>query len=672
MGRMNVLVYSGTGTTVESVRHCLYSLRRLLSPNYAVIPTTADTLLKEPWETSCALLIIPGGADLGYCRVLNGEGNRKIAQFVRKGGAFIGFCAGGYYGCKMVEFEVGNGKMEVVGSRELQFFPGACRGAAFAGFQYASEKGARAPKIKVEKEALGNNELEGFNSYYNGGGLFVDADKYADRGVEVLARFEETEKLSVEGGDAAVVYCKIGNGGAILTGPHPEFAAVNLDKSARDYAYRERIELIEHTDNQREAFLRACLVKLGLNISEEIGAIPSLSLLHLSSTSPADVGLLADRLRDISVTDGDKQKIIGENDTFILERNSAPFSMGSLADALAGEQDSPHKIIDYNKVVKHVQIHDSGLPPTKDTPYFDHAAYFEHLKRYRSRSRSSPENFGSFLLYGEVVTSTNTMLDKNFELLQRLPSGLTAVATLQVAARGRGSNVWVSPMGALVFSTCIRHPRELSVQAPVVFVQYLVALAIVEAIKSYDIGFEDMPVRLKWPNDIYAENPKNEKEFLKIAGILVNSSYANNQFLLVVGCGINTTNNAPTTSLNHILDKLNRTRKSKNLSRLPSFEQERLLAKILVVFEEMYYQFCRSGFAPFEELYYRHWLHSGQIVRLEMEGGRKARIRGITPDYGLLTADELDESDRLTGRSFTLQSDNNSFDFFKGLLRRKT
>ena len=298
------------------------------------------------------------------------------------------------------------------------------------------------------------------------------------------------------------------------------FAAINLDKNSGDSEYRERIELIERTDIQREAFLRACLIKLGLRASGEASAIPTLSLLHLSSTNPADVGHLVNRLREISVADGDRQKIVGENDTFILERNPEPFSVGSLAGALTGEQDSPRGIIDYNKVEKHVQIHDSGHPPPKETPYFDHAAYFKHLERYRSQSRSSPEIFGSFLLYGEVVTSTNTMLDKyapprvskpelcltqiirNFELLQRLPSGLTAVATLQVAGRGRGSNVWVSPMGALVFSTCIRHPRELSVQAPVVFVQYLVALAIVEAIKSYDIGFGDMPVRLKWPNDI--------------------------------------------------------------------------------------------------------------------------------------------------------------------------
>lgn len=67
------------------------------------------------------------------------------------------------------------------------------------------------------------------------------------------------------------------------------------------------------------------------------------------------------------------------------------------------------------------------------------------------------------------------------------------------------------------------------------------------------------------------------------------------------------------------------------------------------------------------------WVHrSNQVVRLEMENGAKARIRGITMDYGLLRADELDENDRQTGRVFTLQSDNNSFDFFKGLLKKKT
>lgn len=38
--------------------------------------------------------------------------------------------------------------------------------------------------------------------------------------------------------------------------------------------------------------------------------------------------------------------------------------------------------------------------------------------------------------------------------------------------------------------------------APVVFIQYLAALAVVRGIKTYDKGYENLPVKMKWPNDI--------------------------------------------------------------------------------------------------------------------------------------------------------------------------
>ena len=192
-----------------------------------MIPIGEAALLKEPWAPTCALLVFPGGADLGYCRVLNGAGNRAISQFVRRGGAYLGFCAGGYYGSRRCEFEVGNSELEVVGSRELAFFPGTCRGGAFKGFAYHSERGAKAAKIVVRKEGL-SGEIDGlpdeFRCYYNGGGVFVDAEKLADgsNGVEILAEY--ADGLDVESGAcrAAVVYSKVGDGHAIVTGPHPE------------------------------------------------------------------------------------------------------------------------------------------------------------------------------------------------------------------------------------------------------------------------------------------------------------------------------------------------------------------------------------------------------------------------------------------------------------------
>jgi len=188
-----------------------------------VISVTGETIIKEPWTASCALLVFPGGADLGYCRTLNGEGNRKIKQFVQRGGAYLGLCAGGYYGSSRCEFEVGNKRMEVIGSRELAFFPGTCRGCAFPGFVYHSEDGARAVELQAEKTSLAEGSVpDVFRSYYNGGGVFVDAPKYKGQGVEVLASYSAPLGVVSGEGAAAVVYCKVGEGAAVLTGPHPE------------------------------------------------------------------------------------------------------------------------------------------------------------------------------------------------------------------------------------------------------------------------------------------------------------------------------------------------------------------------------------------------------------------------------------------------------------------
>jgi biotin--protein ligase len=115
--------------------------------------------------------------------------------------------------------------MAVVGDRELEFYPGICRGLAFSGFIYHSEAGARAADLKINKAALPDAKQdlpETFKSYYNGGGVFVDAKKLETRGVETLASY--TEDLNVDSGEgtAAVVYRKVGDGHVVLTGPHPE------------------------------------------------------------------------------------------------------------------------------------------------------------------------------------------------------------------------------------------------------------------------------------------------------------------------------------------------------------------------------------------------------------------------------------------------------------------
>jgi len=151
---------------------------------------------------------------------------------------------------------------------------------------------------------------------------------------------------------------------------------------------------------------------------------------------------------------------------------------------------------------------------------------------------------------------------------------------------------------------------------------------------------------------------------VKIGGILVNSSYSGSDYNLVVGIGLNLANAAPTTSLNALA--------AASRHKLEPFQPEKLLARILTTFESIYNNFCSEGWnRTLEDEYYRNWLHTEQIVTLEMEGGARAKIKGITRDWGLLLAEELGWEDRGTGKIFQLQSDSNSFDFFKGLLKRK-
>lgn len=229
-----------------------------------------------------------------------------------------------------------------------------------------------------------------------------------------------------------------------------------------------------------------------------------------------------------------------------------------------------------------------------------------------------------------------------------------------------------------MFSFILTHPLALSATAPVVFLQYLAAIAVAEAVQNYDRArYKDVPVRLKWPNDIYAGVKRGDgrEESVKIGGILVNTQYSGGDYDVVVGIGLNVSNAAPTTSLNNLVHDLNAAadKSGSSQSSLQGFTPERLLASVLTTFSALYAMFKHSGFpGAIEQLYYKHWLHEGQIVTLEEEGGVKARIRGVTRDWGLLLAEEVrGETSSGTGRAFALQSDSNSFDFMKGLVKRK-
>lgn len=675
---MNVLVYSGPGTTKESVKHCLETLRLQLSPHYAVVTISESALINDPWQTKSSCLVIPGGADLPYCEALRGEGVKKISQFVRKGGKYIGFCAGGYFGASRCEFEVGNPLMEVSGPRDLGFFPGTARGCAFKGFVYESHEGARAPTLAVNKALLSSFPGEFVKNYYNGGGTFVDASSYPN--TEVLARY--IDSLDVDSPDsAAIILCQVGKGRALLTGTHPEFSASLLKAADSEKTFKGIIADLKDQEMASTLFLKGLLEKLGLKINENLEAgVPRLTPIHVVSP------LAPERAHNLYKAIQDNMEFVDPARNTVFEDITNTFHIYSEAsdNSMLGDSSDPADLTDVS-----LKFYDKGgVPDHKLTPYFNLNKYFEALAELGGHNIK----VGSLIGYGEVVTSTNTLMDNNLRFLENLPHGFTLTASVQVAGKGRGGNVWINPKGVMATSILFKIPADERQSSSIVTLQYLCGLALIELILGYGstdpgngVGYEEMPIRIKWPNDLFVLKPEyfnkvsdgnntsdtvdgDEHRWVKILGALIKSIYVNKQFHLVWGGGVNVSNEAPTTSLNLVLAKLNEIRMSAGLESLPPYDHETLLAKLVYTMDHFYEVFARSGLRPFLPLYYKRWFHSEQtvVVQDDAHNSRKCVIKGITPDYGMLVAHDVNTNQRLE-----LQPDGNSFDIFKGLVYTK-
>lgn len=146
----------------------------------------------------------------------------------------------------------------------------------------------------------------------------------------------------------------------------------------------------------------------------------------------------------------------------------------------------------------------------------------------------------------ESLGSTNDYLT---ELAQTgAPEGTVVIAKEQTAGKGRLGRRWASPPGGAWLSMLLR-PSITVDQAGCIAI--LVAVSLAQAIR----GRWAVPVRVKWPNDLYVRERK-------LGGILVElSSQAHSIEWLVAGIGVNVNNElpketrVPATSLAHELGR---------------------------------------------------------------------------------------------------------------------
>jgi biotin--protein ligase len=193
------------------------------------------------------------------------------------------------------------------------------------------------------------------------------------------------------------------------------FAAANLNPQPSIPGYEELVAKLAANDRSRLSFLNACLSKLGLEVNHGGAAIPPLSSLHLSSLNHIELVQLLQSWEDI-IDQEDGQKLIkGEGNVFNLQDAESYLDVDSLRTSLSGMEkytNNGYGFTGADSASKKIIAHGKEYPQSKHTPQFKHGLYYSSLDSYRQQERDA-RSWGSVLMYGEVLMSTNTLLEKS-------------------------------------------------------------------------------------------------------------------------------------------------------------------------------------------------------------------------------------------------------------------
>lgn len=213
---------------------------------------------------------------------------------------------------------------------------------------------------------------------------------------------------------------------------------------------------------------------------------------------------------------------------------------------------------------------------------------------------------GHTLAYIQSVPSTQNVL-KDILRIPWTQEGWVAVTGHQTNGRGRRGTKWTSPGGSIAISMALKvdiaHAERLT------FMQYIAALAARDAVQAPEWG--GIQVLVKWPNDIYVGHKK-------VGGVLCEAVLKGNVFEVVVGVGVNVTNEEPTTCL---------------IRNGEADMREVFVGHYLSAFERLYDEFCEQGFSGrIKEKYLKCWMHSDQKVRIGGLEGPTAIVKGLAPN----------------------------------------
>jgi len=411
---MNVLVYSGTEILPLSLTNVLASLRTILFPHYTVQTITQSSLTSQPWRISCALIVLPQFQK--HYSGLSIVANKKIGEFVEAGGKCLIFGAKAHIRSRSsngLDFRI---RCMTIGSEEkealaipLKFYDkeNNCHVAFVKDDEHDRSREDDNPHIatlitsdRVNLRCFhetGNGNLVGFDDLKN---------------ISVLARHESAEREELD--CLACLSMKISEGQLTLMSPSIEYPLTQ--DPVRPFFTAFSSDDLQSFESSRTGFLKHVLQDIGLNIPNDgLSLLSFHSLPQLLSSAPHCSFSLSKAIRTTFKLSQDMKGVHKDvNDDFQFHSFDRQHSLELLASTRKNEDpagDTPDRL-------KHIVVCGDGILPDRQiTPQFDLGAYYETLCYLREnsrlkRSKESTWGIGEAVLYGEVVTSTQTMFDK--------------------------------------------------------------------------------------------------------------------------------------------------------------------------------------------------------------------------------------------------------------------
>ncbi len=182
---------------------------------------------------------------------------------------------------------------------------------------------------------------------------------------------------------------------------------------------------------------------------------------------------------------------------------------------------------------------------------------------------SNVTEIGKEIVVYDEVESTNTIA---YELLKEgYPTGTVVIADRQTKGKGRLGRSWISPAGKNIYMSFALRPNITPKYATLITLTSVVACTT--ALRRYS----EIPVLIKWPNDMLIDHKK-------IGGILTEMKIEGEKIkAAVVGIGLNIN-----MTENDIPEEIKEIATSLRLCKGEEFSRALLIAEIIKEFDKWY------------------------------------------------------------------------------------